>query len=620
MSNTERIAGISGIAPGDIAINPLILGTWFALLAGLGDVFLYLVSRVVLHRLMHQSLQLVWIAPVSSMFLFGLPALILLALARRRPERQWLFPSAAVFAFLMAWGLSCYATRIHPLAALVLSLGIAVQTARVVTAHPRGMRRIVRTTLPAMAALVALGGLSFNGWRRLSESRAVAELPLAAPGAPNVLLIILDTVRALNLSLYGYTRQTSPALERFARRGIVFDRAISAAPWTLPSHASLFTGRWPHELSADWRVPLDATYPTLAEVLAQRGYATAGFVANAYNAGEGSGLARGFTHYEDFKTSVGTILLGSALGRYLTGSSWLRRVVGYYDEIGRKRASEVNAEVLHWITRRNAGGRPFFAFVNYYDAHSPYLPPAPFDTLFDKLRIPPNPLLVNDRPTTPSEVLGDVAAYDESLAALDHALGLLLDELDRRGVLGNTIVIITADHGEEFGEHGLLEHGNSLYIQALHVPLLVVFPGSVPRGVRISQPVTLRDLPATVLALAGPVAAGSGSSPELPGYSLARFWKGRTTTMSGSGADVLVSEVRYARGTPRWYPVSKGDMASLVDSTQHLIRSGDGATELYAIDSDPGEQRNVANQPVSRTSARRLAAMLRATAPINARH
>nr|MDP9179186.1 sulfatase-like hydrolase/transferase [Gemmatimonadota bacterium] len=307
--STERIGGTTDIAPGDIAINPLVLGSWFALLAGLADVFLYLVTRLVLHRYMHLSPQVVWIAPVSNLFLFGLPALVLLALARWRPARQWLFPSAMVFAFLMAWELSWYATRIHPLAALVLALGIAVQTARVVAGHPRGMRRVVRSTLPVMAALVAVAGLGHNSWRRLSELRTVAELPPAAQGAPNVLLIILDTVRALNLSLYGYPRQTSPALDRFARRGVVFDRAISASPWTLPSHATLFTGRWPHELNADWRVPLDAAYPTVAEVLAQRGYATAGFVANAHNAGRESGLARGFHHYEDFRISAGSILL-----------------------------------------------------------------------------------------------------------------------------------------------------------------------------------------------------------------------------------------------------------------------------------------------------------------------
>ncbi|MDP9179897.1 MAG: sulfatase-like hydrolase/transferase, partial [Gemmatimonadota bacterium] len=316
--------------------------------------------------------------------------------------------------------------------------------------------------------------------------------------------------------------------------------------------------------------------------------------------------------------SAGSILLGSALGRCLTGSARLRRLAGYYDEIGRKRASQVNAEVLHWLARRNHGGRPFFVFLNYYDAHSPYLPPEPFDTLFDRRRTPPNPLLANERPTTESDALGDIAAYDESLAALDQQLGMLLDELDRRGVLRNTVVLITADHGEEFGEHGLLEHGKSLYIQALHVPLLVIFPGSVPHGRRVSEPVTLRDVPATLLALAGPATAGRESSPALPGYSLARFWNGEKTI--GNGAELILSEVQYNSGHPRWYPVSKGDMASLVDGTRHLIRGGDGAIELYDFDADPGEQRNLAARPKMSATVRRLAETLRAAVPMSARY
>ena len=118
--------------------------------------------------------------------------------------------------------------------------------------------------------------------------------------SPNVLLIVLDTVRADHLSLYGYERPTTPNLERLAKRGIRFDNARATAPWTLPSHASMFTGHWPHELGAKWMTPLRGNLPTLAEYLGAHGYATAGFVANVVYCSQETGLARGFTHYEDY--------------------------------------------------------------------------------------------------------------------------------------------------------------------------------------------------------------------------------------------------------------------------------------------------------------------------------
>lgn len=595
------------------AINPLVLGTWFALLAGLADAILYFVTGVLLHRYVHLSPHLVWISPASNVVLFALPGLILWALERWRPARYWPFATTFLFAFLAAWGLSTYATRVHPAAALVLVLGIAIQTARVILAHPARTRRVVSYSLPTMAALVILGGLALTGWERIRERRAVASLPPAAEGAPNVLLVILDTVRAMNLGLYGYPRRTSPELERFAKRGIVFDLAISASPWTLPSHATVFTGRWPHELNANWRTPLDATYGTLAEALVRHGYATAAFVANDFYASRESGLARGFQHYDDLHFSAGRILLGSALGRFLTDRVQAPQWFGYYDQIGRKRARDVNSEMLDWLAHRSGENRPFFAFLNYYDAHDPYIAPAPFDTLFDKRRVSAHPREDPFIPLTQIEVVSDVAAYDESLAALDHQLGLLLSELDRLGALRNTIVVITSDHGEELGDHGLMRHGKSLYLQELHVPLLVSFDGIVPRGTRVQAAVTVRDLPATVLDLARAADVGVEGGSRLPGRSLARFWNRDAT--AGDSMHSVISEVRYAPTRPRWEPASRGDMASIVDGKRHVILGGDGVLEMYQIDADPHEQRNLASSPEVRDDIGHLAATLRALLP-----
>ena len=146
---------------------------------------------------------------------------------------------------------------------------------------------------------MAILGASLWVGDRIKQARESAR-PLPPPGSPNVLLIVLDTVAAGHLSLHGYDRATSTTLAELAERGIRFDSARAASSWTLPSHATMFTGRWLHELSVGWLTPLDETYPTLAEFLGDRGYATAGFVANTFYCATDSGLARGFTRYQDF--------------------------------------------------------------------------------------------------------------------------------------------------------------------------------------------------------------------------------------------------------------------------------------------------------------------------------
>lgn len=168
-------------------------------------------------------------------------------------------------------------------------------------------------TWPAVCAVV-LTAFAFRGAAALKEHRAVAGLVPPATHAPNVLIIVMDAVRAPNLSAYGYARRTTPKLERFAERSVRFERAIVTAPWTLPSHASMFTGRYPHEMSADWEVPLDATDPTLAEVLRDRGYITAGFVANYIYGQPEFGLSRGFVHYESRQINFWALIATSGLG------------------------------------------------------------------------------------------------------------------------------------------------------------------------------------------------------------------------------------------------------------------------------------------------------------------
>ena len=184
--------------------------------------------------------------------------------------------------------------RIYPIAWAILALGAALCLASFLERHATGLRRRLLLSFPALLglALILAGWVGGGEW--LADWRD-ASRPLPHGDPPNVLLITLDTVGADHLSLYGYGRPTSPVLERLAKSGIRFDEARATAPWTLPSHATMFTGRWHHELSVDWTTPLDEKYRTLAEHLEARGYATAGFVANLFSCSYDSGLNRGFT-------------------------------------------------------------------------------------------------------------------------------------------------------------------------------------------------------------------------------------------------------------------------------------------------------------------------------------
>ena len=217
----------------------------------------------------------------------------------------------------------------------------------------------------AFASLALCAGAF--GWQSWMAPRATGSSTGVAPDSPNVLLIVMDTVRAQNLSLYGYARQTTPRLEQFAKTGARFDRAIATAPWTLPSHASMFTGRVAREMSADFRAPLDDMYPTLAETLGAQGYLTAGFVANTYYCNAENGLSRGFDHYEDYQLSLSEFAISASLSRAILNRDAVRRLINYHDVIGRKTAPDINRAFLSWLERQSE--RPFFAFLNYLEAH-----------------------------------------------------------------------------------------------------------------------------------------------------------------------------------------------------------------------------------------------------------
>jgi arylsulfatase A-like enzyme len=610
-------------------VTVLLLALWIGLSAGFLDLALFcLKNRLMGGGFYRLGDHFWWIIPAAVTAVIMLPGSVLAIFACRNRERAPVGSAVGLLSFIGFLD-ACSRLPLEFWSSLLLSAGLAVQFARFVRPRREPFLRLVRFTAPLLAGALLVIMLSSLGGRALLEFRALVSLPPPPVGARNVLLIVWDTARSGNLSLYGYGRRTSPSLERLAARGVRFDQAFATAPWTLPSHSSLFTGRWPHELTADWRASLDGTYLTLAEHLAANGYDTAGFVANLDYCSRETGLSRGFAHYEDYPIELGDIFtryigIGSRID-LLTPASVINRQLkkrwgDRYDVIPHskehaKNAAAIDRSFLHWLDWQRARNRPFFAFLNYNDAHSPYEVPDRSLPAFG-LR----PVSYADRLTLRSwdtldkmkvsiahvQMATDV--YDDSIHYLDRRLGALLDELAGRGVLDDTLVIVVSDHGEHLGDHRLFFHGCSLYRQLVGVPLVIMDKKRVPAGRVVAEPVSVRDIPATVADLLGlPRAA------PFPGRSLRRIWEEIQPAKETPAEPLLIEATKPPSLTNQGRePVAKGPMQSLIADGMHYIRTADGLEELYLLRADPEERTNVAVDAFAAETLQRFRASLRA--------
>jgi arylsulfatase A-like enzyme len=466
-----------------------------------------------------------WTVPVGHVVLLMIPAVLLAVVGRRRRRvlssrtASWLLATVAIWAALLRLPL-------YGVASLVLSAGLGRLISGPVAAWATQPRRARQTLAGLLGVLGLLAALS-SGWRWVQEYRAVKGLVAPPPCARNVVLIVWDTVRAYNLTSKHYPRRTTPNLQRWAQQGVQFKLAVAPAPWTYPSHSSFLTGQWPYRLNSQHNRFLDSREPTLAEYLTSRGYQTAGFSANTNYLSFETGLNRGFVHFEDYPLTP-----QSFFGRTAPGNWILRRIlsqVDFYDLkwfcIRSQDALETNNAFLDWLDSRRQD-RPFFAFLNDFDAHTPYVPsprsPARFGI---QPKAPRDYRLLHDFKDADKRKmrLRDIAmardCYDDCIAFLDEQLDKLLVELQRQGLLDNTLVIITSDHGEAFGDHGLFGHGDNLYLDQIAVPLVILSPGA-PAGRVVEAPVSLRDLPATVLDQ-----LGLADASPIPGHSLSACWR-----------------------------------------------------------------------------------------------
>ena len=559
--------------------DSLLLAVCAGLVAGAAQVVIVLIRRELLHEFTFTSRDVIWMAPLSQLIMVTPLAMFVALLSRVVPGRTAVVITAWLCAAYASYATTALFLRLYPLAILLLSVGIATRVSAMFRSEPRRWVTRARRATFVLAALIAVAALSSRGIRAFTEWRAMASLPDAPDEAPNVLLLILDTVRASSMDLYGYERATAPGMARLAREGAVADWAMASSSWTLPSHGSMFTGRRPDELNARLLTPLDDTHRTLAEVLRDRGYATGGFVANPYYTQHETGLGRGFIRFSDYRVSFREMALTGSVSRLKSfQDAWasvfydngdvipaLRRreftTTSLYPLVDRKNVTQVAGDFIRW--QSGLGGRPFFAFLNIYDAHADYQPPRSMLSRF------------SENPTAQDR-------YDGCIAFIDQEVTALLDTLEKRGILDRTIVVITSDHGEQFGEHGLTQHANSLYLPVLHVPLIVRYPAKVPGGVRIAPALSLQDLPATILDLAGSQSSSVGGSSFAP-------------LLSGAGGVALspvISELEEHRNVLG--SLNTPELRSLMNDSLHYIVDANGAEQLYAYRTDRGEANNLA--------------------------
>ena len=408
--------------------------------------------------------------------------------------------------------------------------------------------------------------------------------PAASP--PNILLIVLDTVRADAVGREWKQRPVTPQMDRIALEGWRFANAYATAPWTLPSHASMFTGLAPSQHGAvHEHFTLGPEHPTLAEILARHGYATHGITSNPWVTAE-RGLARGFGRFEKAYSDVEAA-----------------------NDKGAARATQL---AIDFIARASREDKPFFLFVNYLEAHLPYAPP---DAGFEALGIEIDSLsrreftieqaeeiIAGKRAASADELALARTLYLGEIAYQDQQLGKLLDALRKRNLLDETLVIITADHGELLGDQGLMGHEFSLSDDLLRVPLVLRYPPRLPARQTVTLPVSHLDLLPTVLDVLGeseiPVPlegksllASEAISPEralIAEYSqpvtlLGQYWAARHPDFDSEAYAVSLRSLR--KGTRKLVENSRGEVTLIeLDLNAATSDGNDLAREIVTIE------------------------------------
>lgn len=382
------------------------------------------------------------------------------ALEYRQPLSTWAAPLAAEARL---W-----------LPALALCAGLA--WALRIRPPARAAHRRMAMAAAALAALAA--GLGVWGAASSPSAGAAFDLSASARRRPPVFLVLVDTLRADHLSVYGYDKPTSPNLDAFAADGVVYGRVFAQAPWTRPSCGSLLSSRYPPEIGLrGLRNRLLPEVPILPQFLRAEGYATAGIVSSVHLSAQ-YGFDKGWDRLDIGTSYLRWTGVTRALGRL--------RLVSRSETYPRYDAEQLTDRAVEWLDAQAGSDRPPFLYLHYSDPHEPYAPPPEQDRWREfagpaarALAIPPSGPPRSGRMPSAAEVEAMMARYDAEIAFFDHHFGRFLDALKQRGLYTDALVIVTADHGEEFADHGGFAHAHTLYNELLRVPLVIKYPSGI---------------------------------------------------------------------------------------------------------------------------------------------
>jgi arylsulfatase A-like enzyme len=493
----------------------------------------------------------------------------------------------------------------------LMKLGIFVAAGLMSLAAARFKRRSPGlTSVPSLTAglavLLVIAVVGTETYNNRLPTLGAAPLKPAADKLPNIVLITMDTVRPDHLSAYGYERDTTPNLSAFARGATLYRHAVAASNMTLATHASMFTGLYAsaHGAHSEQRFPagrpLSSGIPTLPALLAARGYTTLAVVANHAYLNPFYGLDRGFQVY-DAREPVAAINSEVSSDLRLFLRNGVRKLIGVlsstseFDRVSR-RAEEVDAAAFTLIGEARQRHAPFFLFLNYMDAHGPYVPPAPFDAKYpgrlngfdDEAYRRLELKMLHTHQALPEATRQHlVSEYDGAIAYLDSQLGRLLNGLKEQGIYDDSMIIVTSDHGENLGERNILGHWVSLYQDEVSIPLIVKYPRQ-KEARTVEGLVSQIDFAPTIL--------------ETAGIRVPPAFQGRSLEQPVDEERFVYSEAFWPRSPYRSDRRFRRSQRAIFQGSNKYIESSPGGREMYNLAADPGEARDVLTENVQLAS------------------
>lgn len=580
--------------------------------ASAGSVLLC-VSAMLYHRIYLDVAQILTLAALGGILLW------ILFFPRKsiRPKRLfdgWGILFAGIWLVTTLWSAFYPPTRdsTAKIAAFGIQwIGLSVILARLVNLKPLSRQHTFRSSRSSIAVailfLVGIVGIDLFRIQSLDFGPLNRTVVQHEPVRPNILLIVLDTVRADHLGLYGYWRNTTPHLNRLAEQATVYDFAVSPGDMTLTSHGAIFTGLYGRQTGAHYD---DKGYPqalrpeftTIAEYLRGAGYTTVAIVSNSVFFGQDFGLEQGFD-YSDARPTEEFVLyksLGHADPLFLRKAIHgflVRGVSPSKSDREFRSANLITKEALKFIDAHSGSGNPFFLFLNYMDSHVRYMPPEPYDRFYpgkiEDFTLKSYQKLVHEvtkthrRAITKPERDHLESQYDGSINYSDVQIQKIIDRLKEKKLFDDMLIIVTSDHGEAFGDRHLIQHAVSAYQDQLSVPLLIHYPNGEHQG-RIGHWVSTLDIMPTILAISGL------EIPEgISGISL----------IGGNPPEgrILVGESYYNNRFMgnRFARIER----AVYQRPYKLIRSTTGKHELYDLAQDPKETTDLYRQNAAAATA-----------------